>query len=165
MNWMHWVSVLKLLIVMCIGLIFIVGNRMFSICMPWLMTYCVLMINVDSSMFIMRFLMKDFMILLVSSFCLVCHNPAVDKISHSWLVNSIVIQINIYWILSDNCVLWLVNWISFMIGIIWIMVLFLEAVVLIVFSMFLMVSRNIDMCVGWFMVGMMGSLIHWLMMS
>ena len=51
-----------------IGLVFVVCNRMCSIRVPWLMASCMLMINVYSSMFIVRFLVKD-----RSGFCLVCH--------------------------------------------------------------------------------------------
>ena len=80
MNWLYWMSVLKLRVVVSIGLVFIVCNRMCTICMPWLFTNCMLMININSSMVITRFLVKDMSRFVIDS-CLMYLHSSVDQIS------------------------------------------------------------------------------------
>ena len=76
-------------------------------------------------------------------------------------MNNIVSEININWILRYGSVLRLMGWVTFMTMIIevYVMRLLLETVMLIIFCMFI--------CVGIcrFMMFMMGSLVHWFMVS
>ena len=60
--------------------VFVVYNRMCSISVPWLMAICMLMINIDSSMFIVRFLVND-MSLIMMSFCFVSRHFSMDQCS------------------------------------------------------------------------------------
>ena len=46
-----------------------------------------------------------------------------------------------------------------------IMWMFLKAITLIVFFMFQVIIMSINMSISWFMLGMVGSFVHWLMMS
>ena len=65
--------ILEFRVIVLIGLLLVVGNWMSSICVPWLMTNSLFMINKDPCVFIMWLLLKIvFLIIMVIIVTMVC---------------------------------------------------------------------------------------------
>ena len=147
-GWVCWMSVVELRVV-SIRLVVIISNVMCSVRVPWLMADSSLMISKYSSAFVVGFLVYNLMM-----WCGFSMDQAVD----SWLMrNFMMTKIELNRILSY----------SFMvIFIVLSMRLFFETIsmsnMVVIFFVFRM---RINVSINRFMVRMVSSLVHWLMMS